>query len=330
MIRTNVLAIRIALVACSIATFFSVLPARAQAPAGQAPGAPAQAAQGRGGRGQVPQTPQAQAPIDLTGWWVSVVTEDWRWRMVTPAKGDYASVPINDVARRLADTWDPAKDEREGNACKAYGVAGIMRVPGRLHITWQDESTLKIETDAGTQTRLLHFTPSGESTADVALGLRAAAAPPPTGEQGWQGYSVATWEILNPPARGNPLLGGAGTAPAAGADGGAAAGGGPDGARGGGRGRAGNAPPVRRYGSLKVVTTKMKPGYLRKNGVPYSENATVSEYFDRHKESNGDEWLTVTTLVEDPKYLNQPFTTSSHFKKEPDGSKWRPTPCAAQ
>ena len=87
---------------------------------------------------------------------------------------------------------------------------------------------------------------------------------------------------------------------------------------------------MRRYGSLKVVTTKMKPGYLRKNGVPYSENATVSEYFDRHKESNGDQWLTVTTIVEDPKYLNQPFTTSSHFKKEPDGSKWRPTPCAAQ
>ena len=316
MIRMNVLAFRVALVACSIATFSS-LPARGQAPAGQAPAAPAQPAQGRGGRGQAPQTAQAQAPADLTGWWVSVVTEDWRWRMVTPAKGDYASVPINDEARRIADTWDPAKDEREGNACKAYGVAGIMRVPGRLHITWQDENTLKIEADAGTQTRLLHFTPSGESTADVALGLRAAAAPAPTGEQGWQGYSVATWEILNAPARGNPLLGGAGAAPA---------GGGAD----GGRGRAGNAPPVPRYGSLKVITTKMKPGYLRKNGVPYTENATVSEYFDRHKESNGDQWLTVTTLVEDPKYLNQPFTTSSHFKKEPDGSKWRPTPCAAR
>ncbi len=212
MIRTNVLAIRIALVACSIATFLSSLPVRGQAPAGQAPAAPAQPAPGRGGRGQAPPTPQAaptpqaQAPIDLTGWWVSVVTEDWRWRMVTPAKGDYASVPINDEARRVADTWDPAKDERDGNACKAYGVGGIMRVPGRLHITWQDENTLKIETDAGTQTRLLHFAPSGESTADVALGLRAAAAPPAAGEQGWQGYSVATWEILNPPARGNPLL----------------------------------------------------------------------------------------------------------------------------
>jgi hypothetical protein len=94
MIRTDVWAISIALVACSIATSFSVLPARAQAPAGQAPAAPAQPAQGRGGRGQAPQPPQGQAPIDLTGWWVSVVTEDWRWRMVTPPKGDYASVPM--------------------------------------------------------------------------------------------------------------------------------------------------------------------------------------------------------------------------------------------
>jgi hypothetical protein len=321
------MAIRVALVAGSIATCLASLPARGQAPAGQAPAAPAQAAQGRGGRGQPPQTPQAQAPIDLTGWWVSVVTEDWRWRMVTPPKGDYASVPINDEARKIADTWDPARDEREGNACKAYGGAAIMRLPGRLHITWHDENTLKIETDAGTQTRLLHFTPAGESTTDVALGLRAAAALPPAGDQGWQGYSVATWDILNPPGRGNPLGGGAG---GAGADGGAAAGGGADGARGGGRGRAGNAPPARRYGSLKVITTKMKPGYLRKNGVPYSENATVTEHVDRHQESNGDQWLTVTTLVEDPKYLNQPFTTSSHFKKEPDGSKWRATPCAAR
>src|SRR6266850_2789914 len=129
---------------------------------------------GRGGRGaQVPQTPQQQAPIDLTGWWVSVVTEDWRWRMVTPKKGDYASMPINDEGRKVADGWDPAKDERDGNACKAYGAAAIMRVPTRLHITWQDENTLKIETDAGTQTRILRF-------GDAAI---AAAEP------SWQGNS---------------------------------------------------------------------------------------------------------------------------------------------
>ena len=77
---------------------------------------------------------------------------------------------------------------------------------------------------------------------------------------------------------------------------------------------------------MKVVTTRMKPGYLRKNGVPYSENAVVTEYFDRHT-TYGSEWFTVTTTVEDPKYLNQPFITSTHFKREPDGAKWQPVPC---
>jgi hypothetical protein len=269
--------------------------ATAQGPAPGAQGAQTPAAgQGRG-RGQAPpQTPQAQAPIDLSGWWVSVVTEDWRWRMVTPSKGDYSSVPINNEGRRVGDTWDPLKDEREGNACKSYGAAAIMRVPGRLHITWRDENTLQIETDAGTQTRLLHF----------------GDAQPRSGEQVWQGYSAATWEIAGAAARG----GGAGA-----------------GAAGGGGNRGGTAAPAPpRYGSLKVVTNQMKAGYLRKNGVPYSEDAVVTEYFDRHNEPNGDQWFTVTTIVEDPKYLQQPFITSTGFKKEADGAKWRPTPCLAQ
>src|SRR5436190_20984562 len=102
-------------------------------------------------------TPRALAPIDLAGNWVSIVTEDWRFRMVTPAPKDYASVPLNAAARAIADKWDPAKDEADGNACKSYGAANIMRVPGRLHITWDNDTTLKIETDAGQQTRVLHF-----------------------------------------------------------------------------------------------------------------------------------------------------------------------------
>jgi hypothetical protein len=251
---------------------------------------------------QPPSTPQASAPIDLTGYWVSVVTEDWRYRMITPPKGDYASVPLNAEGRKVADVWDPAKDEASGNQCKSYGAANIMRVPGRLHITWQNDSTLKIDTDAGTQSRLLHF----------------GDAAPPAGDAGWQGYSVARWEIAGPPARGGGgggrgvvTIGGVVQPPPGDA---------------GGRGRGAPAP---RYGSLKVITTHMKAGYLRKNGVPYSENAVVTEYFDRHTESNGDQWFTVTTIVEDPKYLDQPFITSTHFKKEPDAAKWRPTPCTA-
>jgi len=241
-----------------------------------------------------PGTPRGLAPIDLTGTWVSVVTEDWRFRMVTPPAKDYASVPLNAAARAIADKWDPAKDEAEGNACKSYGAANIMRVPGRLRISWQDDTTLRIDADAGQQTRVLHFGGA------------------PTGEPSWQGYSAAEWEFA----------GGRGF----GAGGGRGGGGG---GGGGGRGPAAAAPPPR-GGSLKVVTTRMKEGYLRKNGVPYSENAVVTEYFDRHDEADGSNWFTVTTIVDDPKYLAQNFITSTHFKKEPDASKWSPAPCKAK
>jgi len=246
-----------------------------------------------------PGTARAISPIDLTGNWVSIVTEDWRFRMVTPPKGDYASVPLNGAARAVADKWDPAADEAAGNACKSYGAGNIMRVPGRLHISWQDDTTLKIDTDAGQQTRLLHFTGT------------------PGGDPSWQGYSQASWEL-------------AGITPGGGAGFGGRGGGGGAAGAGGRGGAAGGPPPPPRGGSLKVVTTRLKEGYLRKNGVPYSENAVVTEYFDRHTESNGDDWFTVTTIVDDPKYLAQTFITSTHFKKEPNASKWYPGPCKAK
>jgi len=218
---------------------------------------------------QAPQTPRTSAPIDLTGYWVSVVTEDWRWRMLTPPKGDYASLPLNAEGRRVADTWDPGKTA--GDGCKAYGAAAVMRMPGRLHITWENPNTLRIETDAGVQTRLLRFDKS----------VTPAAA------RTWQGHSLAEWEFA--------------------------------GGRGGARGQS-------RAGSLKVVTANLRAGYLRKNGVPYSEDAVVTEYFDRLT-SAGSELLTVITVVDDPRYLTQPFVTSTHFKREPDGSRWAPIPC---
>lgn len=252
---------------------------------------------GGGGRGGPPATAQASAPLDLTGYWVSLVTEDWRFRMVTPAKGDYASVPISAAGRAVAGEWDPDKDIAAGLQCKAYGAAGLMRVPTRLHITWADDNTLKIETDAGTQTRLLHF---GNPT-------------PPTGDAGLQGFSVASWE-------------------------GVGRGGGRGGAGGGGRGAAANvapggagAAPVIRPGSLKIVTTHLSPGYLRKNGVPYSANTTLTEYFDRTYEPNGDSLLIVSTIVDDPQYLTGQFLTSTHFKRLADtGPGWNPTPCEAK
>lgn len=225
-------------------------------------------------------TGRAAAPEDVTGYWVSLVTEDWRYRMVTPAKGDYDGIPLNPEGRKLADAWDPAKDEASGNQCKAYGAAAITRVPGRLHITWQDDKTLKIEADAGTQTRLFHF--DGKPPQASA---KSAELP-------WQGYSTASWDHQ------------------------ADLGFGP--------------PPPNSGGSLKVVTTRMRPGYLRKNGVPYSADAVVTEFFDAIREPDGEQYLIVKTIVDDPRYLAQQFLTSTHFKKEADGSKWHPTACAAR
>ena len=240
-------------------------------------------AQGRGGPPQPPRSPREAAPVDLTGYWVSLVTEDWRWRMVTPIKGDSASIPLNQAAKKIMNEWDPAKDEAAGNQCKAYGAAAIMRVPGRIHITWQDDTTLKVETDAGTQTRLLRF------------GVQAASTLAPS----WQGYSVARWEAGLTPVGGQLPLG---LAP-----------------RQGTRSR-----------SLEVATTGLRPGYLRKNGVPYSDKTTVTEYFERFTEPDGNDHLMVMTVVTDPEYLAIPFVTTSDFKREADGSKWDPTPCVAR
>lgn len=227
----------------------------------------------RGQRIDPVTTAQAAAPADLTGSWVSVVTEDWRWRMVTPPKGDYARVPLTPEGRKMADTWDLPRDVAQGNQCRPFGAGNIMRMPGRLQVAWSDPHTLKIEYDAGSQTRLLHFDKSRK----------------PSGERTWQGSSVAEWEFVG----------------------------------GNGRGRGGSA----RGGSLKVVTAGMRAGYLRKNGVPYSEDMVMTEYFDRHTEPNGDDWFTVMAIIDDSRYLTQPFVLTTSFKKEQDNSKWRPTPC---
>jgi hypothetical protein len=236
-------------------------------------------ANAQGGRGAPPPAaPRAAAPIDLTGYWVSVVTEDWRYRMVTPTRGDYQSVPMTPEAVKVADAWDPAADEAAGNQCKSYGAAAIMRVPGRIRVSWPDDATLKLETDAGTQTRLLRF------------GAVRSTPGAPT----WQGESSAQWELPR------------------------------------GRGRAGGAPAdAPRNGALKAVTTNMRAGYLRKNGVPYSERAMLTEYFNLVRHGNGDQWLVVTAIVEDPMYLRQPFIVSSQFRRQADGAGWGPTPCSS-
>lgn len=119
-----------------------------------APPAPAQGA-GRGAAQPASgaTTGRAQAPVDLTGYWVALVSDDWRYRMLTPPKGNADYLPVNAEARRVMETWDPAKDEAAGQACRGYGAAGVMRLPGRLHVTWENDNTLRVDTDAGTQTR---------------------------------------------------------------------------------------------------------------------------------------------------------------------------------
>lgn len=226
----------------------------------------------RGGRGGGAAGRQGAA-LDLTGYWVSVIAEDWELRMVTPKKGVYDTLTLNAEGRRVGDTWDPAKDEAAGEQCRSYGAANIMRVPGRLHITWQDDTTLKIETDAGTQTRLFRF----------------GAAPAATPEPSWQGTSIATWEYAAAAARGGA-----------------------------------------RTGNLKVVTNNLRAGYIRKNGAPYSKSAVVTEYYDINTIPNGDQWLTITTKVDDPVYFTRPYLTSTDFKKLPDAVGWNPTPCTSR
>jgi hypothetical protein len=215
-----------------------------------------------GGRGAPAASPRQAAPFDLTGYWVSPVIEDWKYRMVVPNKGVFDGLPLNAEGRTVGNKWDPAADEAAGEQCRGFGAGAIMRLPGRLHITWQDDTTLKVETDTGTQTRLLAFRPA------------------PSAAPSWQGQSAASWDL---PAR-----------------------------------------------TLRVTTTNLKPGYVRRNGAPYSDKATITEYWELHTLPNKDEWLTITTKVDDPVYFSRPYLTSSDFKKLPSAAGWTPTPCTVK
>jgi hypothetical protein len=276
-------------------------------------------AQGRGGQAAPPQTAKAIAPIDLTGYWTAVITEDWHVRMLTPAKGDFGSgvagtienpgvgfigagpnpaaqgnIPYNVTGAKAAMAWDAAKDEAEGNACKAYGAGGIMRLPTHLRIGWQDENTLKIEADYGTQTRVFHFgPPQTQGRLDYGNATFFPARPPKLDppanvEPSAQGYSIASWNIM---------------------------------------GGSGN---FERGGSLKVVTSRLKPGYYWKNGMPYTGNATLTEYFRVMDLPDRSQWIRYTQIADDPEYLTQPWIVNYAFKKLPDGSKWNPTPCSVK
>jgi hypothetical protein len=215
--------------------------------------------------------------------WVAIITEDWRFRMVTPPKGDFASVPLNPEGRRVGNAWDRARDIAAGEQCKVFGAPGLMRMPTRLRISWENDTVLKLESDNGQQTRLFNFQADSSP---------ASATPH---QPSWQGFSVARWET-QPEGQGLPPAGG----------------------RGG---------PPSLSGALKVVTTNLRPGYLRRNGAPYGGQAVFTEFFDRVPGPNNESWLIVTSILDDPTYLTQAFMLTTQFKREADASRFNPRPC---
>lgn len=256
----------------------------------------------------VQQVGRAGSPVDFTGTWASVVTEDWQWRFVTPAVGDYTGVPMNNVADKLARAWNPDADVKAGEQCKGFGAAAINRLPTRLQVSWVNDTTMKLDFDLGTQSRLVHFD-------------RSASAGAPS----LQGHAVGEWIDVPAPGggRGGGNAAGRGTAPAAAAPGAAAA---PPAGRGGAAPARAAAPPARN-GGLKITTTNLRPQYLRQNGVPVSEKAVITEYLDIVPSPDGSQWLVWKMSLDDPTYLNGWYIVSSQFKKEPNASKWNPTPC---
>lgn len=237
----------------------------------------------RGEPAQSPPSARAAAPIDITGHWVSLITDDWVYRMITPARGDYSYIPLNAEGRRVADGWDPQRDAAAGEDCKAYAAPAIMRLPSRVEITWLDDATLKLDIDTGMQTRLFHF-----------------GAGEPQGPRTWQGWSQAAWEISGNIDR-QLVFGGTRT----------------------------SLEAVPRSGSLRVDTSHLRAGYLRRNGVPFSEDAFMTEYYNLIVEDDGNQYLVIQTFVDDPRYLNGHFVRTLQFKREPDGSKRAPLDCEA-
>jgi hypothetical protein len=215
-----------------------------------------------------------RAPIDLSGQWVAVVDEDWRWRMVTPPVGDTSSLPVNERGRAAAAAWDLERDRAEGNLCKAFAGPGLMRQPTRIRIDWEDGDTLRLEFDAGRQVRRFEF------------------APQEPAERSLQGYSQASWFRQTQS-----------------------------------RGVFGQRTPTE-DGSLVVRTTQLTGGYLRANGVPFSERATVKEFFNTFTlPGQAGTWLIVTMVVDDPEYLTTELVVSTQFKKESSRGAWSPRPC---
>ncbi len=234
---------------------------------------------------------QRFSPIDITGNWVAVITEDWHVRMITPAPGYLAGLPLSNRGRESANAFDIEQFRESGQACQAYGAPVLLREPGRLQISWQDGDTLRIDMDSGEQSRFLHFD-----------------NPPQPGAPSLQGLSLAEWQYAGGFDPQRQLLN-------------------PD--QGTGRRTLNQRTPAQQMvgGKLYVETGNLSAGLLRKNGVPYSSETEVKEYFNTLTEADGTEWLIVTTIVRDPVNLLVEYITSSNFRREADNAGWDPRPC---
>ena len=204
-------------------------------------------------RGQVTPDARNAAPFDITGYWLAVSA---------PSSNEVVDVPLNAQGQKIAATWNPAKDAANGLQCRAYGAGGVMRLPGRLHIAWETADTLRIVTEAGTQTRRFLF--GGTQFF-------------PT-QASWQGHSIARWTPTQ----------------------------------------------------LMVTTTHLAPGYLSKNGIPYSASTVLTETYARLVDKDGREFLDLTISVDDPQYLRQLYTKSYRFVKQAGAAGWNPTRCSAK
>ena len=195
--------------------------------------------------------------------------------MITAPPGDFPGLPLSPAGRAIAMAWDPKTD----GSCKAFGAAALMRIPTRVRISWADDATLKIETDNGQQTRLLHSVPAARRVRH-----RCRAIPRPIGS-----------------GRCHPTIRSGSTSQAA-------------------------LPrrPAARCGSSRPISAAAG---CAATVCPTARRPPSPQFFDRFPVPDGSEWFVVTTQVVDPEYLLGRLVTSSHFRREPDASKWAPKPC---
>ena len=197
----------------------------------------------------------------MTGQWVAVVNEDWRWRMVTPPVGDTASLPLNERGRAAAAAWDLERDKAEGNLCKAFAGPGLSGNPRASGSTGRMADSLRLEFDAGRQVRLFEF------------------APGPSAER----------SLRDTPKRSGFV----------------------------GRSRAACSASAHRQRRIaRRAHDAARGGYLRPNGVPFSERATVKEFFSTFTlPGDAGAWLIVTTVVTDPEYLTTELVISRSSRR---------------